>query len=916
MHSPLRLVALLLAATSLLAQTPYSIDGTAGPPTDDETYYLELINRARANPAAEGERLQTTTDADVLAAVEFFNTNLSLMAGEMAALAATPPLAFNAQLLNAARGHSLDQFNNQFQGHVGSNGSSAGDRATAAGYSYSTLAENVFSTAESVFHGHAGFEIDWGNGFGGMQTGRGHRQAIHNATLREIGVGVVLGTNGTVGPQVVTQNFGTRQNAAPLLTGVAYYDLSGDSFYSPGEGLGGVAVTVSNAAFSATTTPSGAFTIPLPGNGTYSVRFSGLGFDHADTVTVANAQNVKLDLARTFVPPMIAGPDAPAVSRVAHYTVAPLAGATRYEFNAYRRDTATPVEAADTTSQVTLDVSPGYNVLQTAVRAQGTAAFNLRTVSGGLRQQTITMNRVFFGRPGATLTFSSRLAAAFPNESAHVQVSTDAGVTWSDVFSQAGTGGGGEASFVSRTVSLAALNGQIFRVRLLYSFANGSFYTSGGAIGWYVDHLQLPNTEEIFLLDSADLGTSTAATFTPTTLTDLLLHFTAYNLDHRLGDSPFVLAKSFPDLPPVITAQPAPQSVALGAAVSFATQIQPTSTTTYTWQRNGTALADGASATFSLSSIQPADTGLYRAAIENLSGTARTTYAILGLTTDEKVVGAGSIVGSDIVHPNGKSFDQILLTGIAETITADPGQVTRTSFIDLNNDIVQVEFSGPGWLSLVLDGSSGPSAPTHYNQSEVAYMKGHAGIVITGATEETNVSVFTVGRATANDNTGRYNILLPPSETNNPADNGSPLFIGHDATQYDGIADIAFIAIHSANGQFGGIRTSNTNYFASKGLTGIYAPGVAFQGPIFIGDLSAYDAAEPAILVGSVADARITGGSLLQINGAAIQVSGLTQLAFTAGADSHGRPLPAQHNQAVLRDPAGADVTAQIVANP
>ena len=44
---------------------------------------------------------------------------------------------------------------------------------------------------------------------GGMQTGRGHRANIHSANFREIGVGVTLGTNGAIGPQLVTQDFGT-----------------------------------------------------------------------------------------------------------------------------------------------------------------------------------------------------------------------------------------------------------------------------------------------------------------------------------------------------------------------------------------------------------------------------------------------------------------------------------------------------------------------------------------------------------------------------------------------------------------------------------------------------------------------------------------------------------------------------------
>src|SRR5690606_18954341 len=104
------------------------------------------------------------------------------------------------------------------------------------------------------------------------------------------------------------------------------------------------------------------------------------------------------------------------------------------------------------------------------------------------------------------------------------------------------------------------------------------------------------------------------------------------------------------------------------------------------------------------------------------------------------------------------------------------------------------------------------------------------------------------------------------------------------------------------------------NYFAAKGLTGIYAPGVAC-GVVYVGDIIASATATPVLIIGSSTDARITGGNLDQDNDAAIEVAGLTQLKFTAGADSHGNELTAQTNAGVLKA-NGVDVTAQIVVNP
>src|SRR5690606_34045086 len=108
------------------------------------------------------------------------------------------------------------------------------------------------------------------------------------------------------------------------------------------------------------------------------------------------------------------------------------------------------------------------------------------------------------------------------------------------------------------------------------------------------------------------------------------------------------------------------------------------------------------------------------------------------------------------------------------------------------------------------------------------YMRGHAGIVIAGANETTNVSVFSVGRANAIDQT---------------------LFRAD--VSYDGVADLAYIAILSSNGKFGGLRCANASFFATKGLTGIYAPGVQFTGPVYVGDIDAFDDAESVLQLGS-----------------------------------------------------------------
>jgi uncharacterized protein YkwD len=268
-----------------------------GDPTAEEQYMLELVNRARANPTAEGLRLRYTTDADVLAAYSYFDVDLAAMAAAFAGYPVRPPLAFNANLIAAARAHSQDMASNNFQGHTGSTGSTMQTRIDAAGYTgWNALAENVYAYAKGVFYGHAGFNADWG------VPSLGHRQNIMNFSTTgpvytEIGIGIVPETSSAtgVGPLVVTEDFG-RRNGEYFVVGVVYADADGDAFYGVGEGLGGIMVSTTQGNY-AYTSSSGGYAIPLAStSGSITVHADGpaLGAPQARTVALAGT-NVKVD---------------------------------------------------------------------------------------------------------------------------------------------------------------------------------------------------------------------------------------------------------------------------------------------------------------------------------------------------------------------------------------------------------------------------------------------------------------------------------------------------------------------------------------------------------------------------------------------------------------------------------------------
>lgn len=363
---------------------------------------------------------------------------------------------------------------------------------------------------------------------------------------------------------------------------------------------------------------------------------------------------------------------------------------------------------------------------------------------------------------------------------------------------------------------------------------------------------------------------------------------------------------------PVLASPLHSAAVNLGGTHTFSATVNGTAPITYQWRRNGAVIEGATSSTLHLADIGVVDAGFYSFIATNSAGSVKDDWAHVGIVSPTKVDGDAVEVGSNITHPNGKRYDQVLLQGTQATIQSQDGDVTRLSFIDLNDDIVQVEFSGRGILSLVLEEASGPATALNYGQA-VTYMKGHAGIVITGYDETTNLTITSVGRMTAFDPTGKWDMTKPVSDANSPAANGNPIFKAD--VRYDGIADLAYVVLVPGSNKFGGIRAAGASFFAHRGYTGIYAPTVEFQSSVFVGDVDAFDSAQPVLVLGSATDVRITGGALAQTNGAPVQVSGLTQLRFVDGTNSHGVLLPAQHNQGLLKN-RGTDVTNQIVVNP
>ncbi len=492
-----------------------------GQPTDEEQLILEFINRARADANAEAQRLKSTTDADVLWAYSYFKVDLDDLTNQFATLPQhLPPLSMNEKMLAAARLHSQDMFSNRFQGHLSSTNppppnqpnDTVGDRLTRQGYVWWICGENVYAYGQSPWHAHAGFEVDWGMG----TNPPGHRMNLHNTNICEIGVGVVAGVTSNLGPRFVTEDLGASPSSSPFITGVAYFDLNGNDFYDLGEGIGGIAVEVEGQSATAVTSSSGGYSIPVGGNGAYSVFFSAAAMETSTVVAVvASNQNVKVDCRPAYQAPVLTGPTNPIVGMPNPYGVSRVAAATGFDLFHARISAAPWLEGAENgTGGVEIASSAGYDVIQSAVVASGTRSFHLAQPDGN--RQVVTVLRWILPSAGSQLRFRSRLGEASTSQVARVALSTDEGASWSNLHTQAGSGGTGESIFTLRSFSLAAHADHSVRIRFEYDCMGGAYYpqTSSG-VGWYVDDIEVTDSRELVEAGITSAGPEGLCGFTP-----------------------------------------------------------------------------------------------------------------------------------------------------------------------------------------------------------------------------------------------------------------------------------------------------------------------------------------------------------------------------------------------------------------
>lgn len=229
-----------------------------------------------------------------------------------------------------------------------------------------------------------------------------------------------------------------------------------------------------------------------------------------------------------YHPPVIAGTNQPAVGQPNVYTFTAVSNATGYQWRQTQRLSFNWSDGAENgLTNFVVSTSPGYAVQQNGLVASGAYAFHLAHPAPPT-DQTLRLNRLVFPTTNTALIFKSRLGWATPAQLAKVQASLDDGLTWQDLYSQAGNNTSGDSVWYDRSISLAGLAGKAVFLRFNYHYENqgGSFFPQVSLdVGWAFDSIILTNAEEL----AGSVIASVAGTnfvFTPTQAGN-------YNLDVR-----------------------------------------------------------------------------------------------------------------------------------------------------------------------------------------------------------------------------------------------------------------------------------------------------------------------------------------------------------------------------------------------
>ena len=372
-------------------------------------------------------------------------------------------------------------------------------------------------------------------------------------------------------------------------------------------------------------------------------------FNGADTVYSITISNVRIGAASNlqsfsynvtnfdpalpgadYVPTIISGTNRPTINVTNPYSCTPSANpnVTGYQWMVSQSVNGDLSDnALNGLTIFTISPPPVYPVITNPPIGSG-ECFHLTHTNAV--PQLLQFTEVLFPAANTSLSFQSFLGYATTNEVARVQISTNGGGAWTDIYTQPGTEGSGQAAFVAHTLPLSNCAGQITYVRFNYDYAGGLCYSQTSPnVGWCLENIVLTNAAQLVGF-ATNATVSTNSNFAPAGTGNWVLEARGVIFNQNqfgLDWSPAIELAAVN--PPDITTQPTNLALSGGGTATFSVGVSGSGPLTYQWQFNGANLWGATSSTLTLENIQASEAGAYAVVVSAPSVSVTSSNAVL-----------------------------------------------------------------------------------------------------------------------------------------------------------------------------------------------------------------------------------------------------------------------------------------------
>jgi hypothetical protein len=151
---------------------------------------------------------------------------------------------------------------------------------------------------------------------------------------------------------------------------------------------------------------------------------------------------------------------------------------------------------------------------------------------------------------------------------------------------------------------------------------------------------------------------------------------------------------------PVITTQPASQTVTEGSSVSFTVVATGDPAPSYQWRKDGVNIANATSSTYSIASATPSDAGSYTVVVSNSQGTVTSNTATLTVNAAQQGWTATYEISGDLItiHFPADTYTSTYCDYSADTLVTDvyiDSAYTETDTFSLSGNTLTVWGPGP-----------------------------------------------------------------------------------------------------------------------------------------------------------------------------------------------------------------------------